>query len=74
MHPFRLTGVRQFSRAVQQFFMVSYFLWHQNNSRIYVYVARAGLVVLENRLKSDTTAVIGQLLEADIRTIMVTGN
>ncbi len=34
----------------------------------------AGLVVLENRLKEDTTAVISQLLEADLRAIMVTGD
>lgn len=33
-----------------------------------------GLVVLENRLKEDTTAVISQLLEADLRAIMVTGD
>ena len=33
-----------------------------------MHVFRAGLVVLENRLKIDTTAVIGQLLEAGIRT------
>ena len=32
-----------------------------------------GLVVLENRLKPDTTAIIHQILEANVRTIMVTG-
>ena len=31
-------------------------------------------MVLENRLKADTTAIIGQLMEADIRIIMVTGD
>ena len=31
-------------------------------------------MVLENRLKPDTTAIIGQLMEADIRIIMVTGD
>jgi len=33
-----------------------------------------GLVVLENRLKPDTTVIINQLSEADVRTIMVTGD
>ena len=35
---------------------------------------RLGLVVLENRLKPDTAAIVNQLLDADIRTVMVTGN
>ncbi|TMW45112.1 hypothetical protein DOY81_009808, partial [Sarcophaga bullata] len=33
-----------------------------------------GFVVLENRLKPDTTEVIGALTKAEIRTIMVTGD
>lgn len=33
-----------------------------------------GLVVLENRLKDDTTAIIDGLMTANIRTIMVTGD
>ena len=32
-----------------------------------------GLIVLENRLKPDTKAVLNQLQTADVRTIMVTG-
>ena len=32
-----------------------------------------GLVLLENRLKSDTAAVIAELRNATIRTLMVTG-
>ena len=32
-----------------------------------------GLVLLENRLKSDTAAVIAELRNANIRTLMVTG-
>lgn len=32
-----------------------------------------GLLVMENRLKPQTTPVIHKLLEANIRTIMVTG-
>ena len=32
-----------------------------------------GLLVLENRLKKETTPVITQLKQANIRTIMVTG-
>lgn len=32
-----------------------------------------GLIVLENRLKPATTAEMGVLKKADIRTIMVTG-
>ena len=32
-----------------------------------------GLLVLENRLKKETTPVIKQLRQANIRTIMVTG-
>ena len=31
-------------------------------------------MILENRLKDDTTAIIGQLSEASIRTVMVTGD
>lgn len=33
-----------------------------------------GLVVMENRLKPDTTAIIGNLMAANIRTVMVTGD
>jgi magnesium-transporting ATPase (P-type) len=33
-----------------------------------------GLLVMENRLKPETTRVIGTLQEADIRTIMCTGD
>lgn len=33
-----------------------------------------GLLVMENRLKSQSAPVIRQLLEADIRTVMVTGD
>lgn len=33
-----------------------------------------GFVILENRLKTDTTSVITSLIEANIRTIMVTGD
>lgn len=33
-----------------------------------------GLLVMENRLKPETTPIIHQLLEANIRTIMVTGD
>jgi magnesium-transporting ATPase (P-type) len=33
-----------------------------------------GLVVLENRLKPDSAAVIDQLIEANIKTLMVTGD
>ncbi|GAB0092078.1 Cation-transporting ATPase [Sergentomyia squamirostris] len=33
-----------------------------------------GFVILENRLKSDTTTVISSLLRANIRTVMVTGD
>lgn len=33
-----------------------------------------GFLVMENKLKPETTAVIQELKEADIRTIMVTGN
>lgn len=33
-----------------------------------------GFVVLENRLKPDTTKVIGDLTKAEVRTIMVTGD
>ena len=32
-----------------------------------------GLLILENTLKPETTPVIHQLREADIRTVMVTG-
>lgn len=32
-----------------------------------------GLVVLENRLKPDTKAIVNQLSDAAVRTIMVTG-
>jgi cation-transporting ATPase 13A3/4/5 len=32
-----------------------------------------GLLVMENRLKPETAPVIQQLLEANMRTIMVTG-
>ena len=32
-----------------------------------------GLLILENTLKPQTTPVIHQLREADIRTVMVTG-
>ncbi|XP_063707485.1 polyamine-transporting ATPase 13A3 isoform X3 [Culicoides brevitarsis] len=33
-----------------------------------------GFVILENRLKADTTSVISSLMKANIRTIMVTGD
>ena len=33
----------------------------------------AGLVVMQNRLKPETTPVISTLCKADIRTIMITG-
>lgn len=33
-----------------------------------------GFVILENRLKADTTSVISSLISANIRTIMVTGD
>lgn len=33
-----------------------------------------GLVILENRLKDDTTTIINNLMTANIRTIMVTGD
>lgn len=33
-----------------------------------------GLVIMENRLKDDTTKIIGNLMDANIRTIMVTGD
>lgn len=33
-----------------------------------------GFVVLENRLKTDTVSIIGNLMAANIRTIMVTGD
>jgi cation-transporting ATPase 13A3/4/5 len=32
-----------------------------------------GLIVMENRLKPETTGIIGMLRNASIRTIMVTG-
>lgn len=33
-----------------------------------------GFVILENRLKNDTTDIIGNLMAANIRTVMVTGD
>ena len=32
-----------------------------------------GLIIFENRLKPDTATIVKQLMEADIRTIMLTG-
>lgn len=38
------------------------------------YLTFVGLVILENRLKPDTTSIINNLSAANIRTIMVTGD
>lgn len=45
-----------------------------SRERIEIDLEFLGFVVLENRLKDDTTSIISSLLAANIRTIMVTGD
>lgn len=55
-------------------FLGNYFIQNSFNFlNSYFKNLNAGLVVLENRLKPDSKAIINQLSDADMRTLMVTG-